>query len=100
VPYGDSLVNTDYDSIIMAKVKKQVVREAILNSAFRLFSRLVYESTTLSAIAALHRHGLTHGTAHFKSKPDGPVRHLRSLAAQHRRPGLIDKLAVKVNIIR
>ena len=48
----DLLVNTDYDSIIMAQVKKAAVRDAILKSAFRLFSRQGYEGTTLSQIAA------------------------------------------------
>ena len=36
----------------MAQVKKQAVRDAILKSAFRLFSRKGYEGTTLSQIAA------------------------------------------------
>lgn len=36
----------------MAQVKKQAVRDAILKSAFRLFSRQGYEGTTLSQIAA------------------------------------------------
>lgn len=44
--------NTDYNSIIMAQVKKPAVRDAILKSAFRLFSRQGYEGTTLSQIAA------------------------------------------------
>lgn len=36
----------------MAQVKKPAVRDAILKSAFRLFSRLGYQGTTLSQIAA------------------------------------------------
>jgi len=36
----------------MAQVKKPAVREAILKSAFRLFSRQGYQGTTLSQIAA------------------------------------------------
>jgi len=36
----------------MAQVKKQAVRDAILKSAFRLFSRKGYQGTTLSQIAA------------------------------------------------
>ena len=36
----------------MAQVKKTAVRDAILNSAFRQFSRRGYEGTTLSQIAA------------------------------------------------
>jgi len=36
----------------MAQVKKPAVRDAILKSAFRLFSRQGYEGTTLSQIAA------------------------------------------------
>jgi len=36
----------------MAQVKKQTVRDAILKSAFRLFSRQGYDGTTLSHIAA------------------------------------------------
>lgn len=36
----------------MAQVKKPAVREAILKSAFRLFSRQGYQRTTLSQIAA------------------------------------------------
>ena len=36
----------------MAQVKKQAVRDAILKSAFRLFSRQGYQGTTLSQIAA------------------------------------------------
>ncbi len=36
----------------MAQVKKPAVREAILKSAFRLFSRRGYQGTTLSQIAA------------------------------------------------
>ena len=36
----------------MAQVKKPAVRDAILKSAFRLFSHRGYEGTTLSQIAA------------------------------------------------
>src|SRR3972149_4904046 len=36
----------------MAQVKKQTVRDPILKSAFRLFSRQGYQGTTLSQIAA------------------------------------------------
>jgi AcrR family transcriptional regulator len=64
----DSLVNTDYDSIIMAQVKKTAVRDAILKSAFRLFSRQGYERTTLAQIAAGARVSTANVYVYFASK--------------------------------
>jgi len=54
----------------MAQIKKPAVREAILKSAFRLFSRAGYEGTTLSQIAAGAGVSTANVYVYFTSKLD------------------------------
>ena len=54
----------------MAQVKKVAVRQAILKSAFQLFSRQGYEATTLSQIAAGAGVSTANVYVYFKSKLD------------------------------
>lgn len=54
----------------MAQVKKKVVRDAILQSAFRLFSRQGYEATTLSQIAGSAGVSSANVYVYFTSKLD------------------------------
>lgn len=54
----------------MAQVKKPAVRDAILKSAFRLFSRKGYEVTTLSQIAAAAGVSTANLYVYYQSKLD------------------------------
>lgn len=54
----------------MAQIKKQAVRDALLRSAFRLFSRQGYEATTLSQIAGGAGVSTANVYVYFTSKLD------------------------------